>query len=340
MSRFHPVFALGPSLAVFLTALLVGCGGSDASQPRVSLAAGAGTFVYVDPSGCIVRVDLESEAGPDVTVCPQTAQGVTAVSWLDAGRIAYVTPESERIGWRYYDFTTGEDGALLPGEGPPAIHAGPVQPYSMFGELVDVDAAGTVTVTSAEATRSVYSAPATADDLALPQLLTWSPDAQWIVLERSRERTLTIVSRDGSRAIDIAAASRGLVSWFMPAAGATPHMDFTCGLPSPEAYACSPILREALPGPLGEDVLLTWQSCTGATGYEIEVTSAATGEVLVHEVLAATGYRLVLADIGGATAGELRWRVRPFIGNDRAAWSAPGSIAPKMLARPRAAASP
>ncbi|MGD9932104.1 MAG: hypothetical protein AB7T37_00145 [Dehalococcoidia bacterium] len=330
MSRISPLAPQNFVLTLLLAALCWGCGGSNA-DPGPVLAAGAGTLVYVDPSGCIVRVDLAADTQAGQTVCPQTAQGVIAVAWLDARRIAYVTPESERIGWRYYDYATGGDGMLIPGEGPPAIHAGPVQPYSIFGELVEVDAVGTVTIRAGDTVRAIYSGPPSSNDLALPQLLTWSPDAQWIVLERSRQRALTIVSRDGSRVLDIADASRGLISWFMPAAGATPHMDFTCGLPSPEAYACSPLLRAAVPGPLGEDVLLTWQSCTGATGYEIEVTSAASGEVVVHEVVAATGYRLVPADIGSAAGGELRWRVRPFIGNDRAAWSGAGTIELRLL---------
>lgn len=342
--RFRLPLPAPPRLAGGLAAALMfaiaapACSGgnterNDAAGAKTAAAevSALGAIAYVDTAGCIVRVDVGTRQS--VKVCPASTHGVTGIAWVNQDTLAYVTREGVALGWRYYDFATRKDGSLRAAEGPPVVHAGPVQPYNIFGELIEVDSQGAVTVVGTSDRTTIYSAPATAQDLALPQLLTWSPDGRWALLEYARERKVVAVSRDGSRKVEIAPGGRGLVSWFMPRAGATPHMDFTCGLPTAETFKCAPVLQRAVAAdPAGSDLLLAWQPCTGATGYEVVVRDEASGAVLAQAVAALPSFRLRAERMG--SGGTLSWQVRPLIGTAPGAWSEKGLIGEPRLQQP------
>jgi hypothetical protein len=311
---------LAPALAV-----AIACGGEGAAGTSVeSWPESRGAIVYVDAEGCIARVPGLGAA----PFCPDSPHAVSGLTWLDEDRVAYITPELAQAGWRVYDYATGSDGVLLPGEGPRAVHAGPVQPYSVLGDVLATDMEGDVWVLRGMERTLVYE-DADADDPALPGLITWSPDGEWALMQDGRDQALVIIRRDGSEAVRLAEASGGVVSWFMPGAGGAPHMDFTCGFPTPETYACAPELREPDSSIRGT-LLLAWQACTGATGYEIVVRDAG-GAVVFREVVPGVAYRLHGSSLAGAT-GELRWQVRSLIGLDRGTWSAEAVLPAETLA--------
>lgn len=88
-------------------------------------------------NGCIAWVP--AAGGPSHYACPPTRGGITAITWLDAETIAYVTPELSRLGWRAIRTTTGDDIDLDPLESPRIYQVGAPQYYSVLGERIDIE---------------------------------------------------------------------------------------------------------------------------------------------------------------------------------------------------------
>lgn len=312
-----------PLAAAVATALAASaCTGADETAPQAAPPAGPtapGSIAFIDRDRCISVIPA---AGGDVDqYCPKTRTGVASLTWLDASTVAFVTEERLRAGWSGYDINTGVETVLTLAESPRIVQAGVPQFYSIEGERVEAGPGGEVIRTSSDGASSVtVLTPALAGSDGLLALATWSPDGDWLLLRQGTEKALWVVSEDGESPHRIAGESRGAVSWFIPSAGAMPHADLTCTLPTPATYLCQPLLRapaDAATARLADGWLpLTWSLCPGATGYQLEVTTGGGAQPVVTHVSAATAYRFV-----APAAGTYAWRVRPLIGESPGPWS-------------------
>lgn len=282
-------------------------------------AGDSGAIAYLDADGCIAWVRLRD--GARGTHCPDTRGRVTALTWLDADTIAYVTPELARLGWRGLRISTGAEFALDPvAESPRIYQVGAPQFYSVLGERIDI-VDGSAAWTSADGSeRRVLLAPgAGRGPLAM---VTWSPDGAAVLLAEGAHKALWVVDRAGA-ARRIAAASAGFASWFVPAAGAMPHADLTCTLPTEFTYRCQAAPwqpADGAPSVAGDEILLSWSACPGVTGYELEVVGP-TGEVVHRRVSSVQAQRFTPPG-----PGDYTWRVRTRIGAEPTAWSAPRTL--------------
>jgi hypothetical protein len=318
--------ALALAIPLALAPAWFACAGAAPPVPapagqEVPAAPGnaAGTVAYVDTGGCIAWVPVEG--GPAGRACPPTRGGITAITWLDAATIAYVTPELSRTGWRAIRTTTGEDIALDPLESPRIYQVGAPQFYSVLGERIDIEN-GAAAWTSADGTgRRILLAPGEGRDRLA--MVTWSPDGRGVLLAEGAHKALWVAFPHGSEPRRIAPASTGIASWFVPSAGAMPHADLTCTLPTEFTYRCQSEPwkpSEAAEVPAGATVLLAYSACPGVTGYELEVTGPG-GAVLLRRVSAAQVQRFT-----PPAPGTYQWRVRTLIGAEPTAWSPPRTL--------------
>ena len=277
-----------------------------------------GTIAYVNANGCIARVPANGSPAAERPFCPETHQGVTFIAWQDANAIAYVVPEMAALGWREIDFETGADAALSVAEAP-KIRLLTTAPWyrSARGEVVEFDAAG-ILYRLDEGRKVPIFSPSLNRISGTPRLATWSPDSEWLLLFVSPDDALWVVRRDGSASYQVAASSRAQASWFMPGAGALPHLDLTCTTAS--AFDCQVSLQSpADAASIVGSVLLEWSLCPGATGYEVVVTAPGASNPVIEHLSVATTFR---APIAALTAGTTwRWKVRPLVGTQPGPWS-------------------
>lgn len=312
------------SLAFALAPVAIAC--ANAAPPALAPheqgapapPAGAGTIAYTDGNGCIAWVP--AAGGPSARACPPSRGGITAITWLDAETIAYVTPELSRIGWRAIRTSTGDDLALDPLESPRIYQVGAPQYYSVLGERIDIEN-GAVAWTSADGTeRRILLAPGQGRDRFT--MVTWSPDGSGVLLAEGSAKALWVAYPHGGPPRRIAPASTGIASWFIPTAGAMPHADLTCTLPTEFTYRCQSEPwkpGEAAATAASAEALLAYSACPGVTGYELEVTGPS-GTAL-RRVSAAQVQRFT-----PPAPGTYQWRVRTLIGNQPTAWSQPRTL--------------
>lgn len=276
-------------------------------------------MAYIDRDGCIAWVPLGD--GRSGRFCPETRSAVSAITWLDGGVLAFVTPETQRSGWLGLRVATGETFRLTPEESPRIVQVGAPQFYSVRGERLDiVDGVPIWTSADGAERRPLLARPPGSSGFSM---VTWAPDGRGVVLAEGPEKALWVVGADGAGARQVAPSSRGVVSWFVPASGAMPHADLTCTLPSESTYRCEPAPWQPGEGAgvtAGGEVVLSWSLCPGATGYEVEVTDA-TGAVVLRRVTAAPAVRAVFR-----APGELTWRVRARIGEALGPWGPARSL--------------
>jgi hypothetical protein len=241
------------------------------------------------------------------------------VTWIDGDRLAFVTAEGRALGWQLVDFRTGRVTVMDMQEAP-RVFLIPPQYWSPRGEQVEVDRAGVATVSTSEGRLAVFPRPGEDAD-PTTRLVAWSPDANSLLLSVTTGKGLWVVGRDGSNPRQIATASRGAATWWMPRVGATPHADLTCSVIVEGSYTCLPGVRGPVDG--GTTFDFAWSPCPGATGYEVQVLDSS-GKV-VFEVLTAGNF----AHLPKARmpAGEHTWRIRSLIGPNPAPWSEPAPFA-------------
>ncbi len=304
-----------PVIVAGLFVLAAGCGraaGSDA-EPGAPATRDRGAIAYIDGEGCIAWVQLASGAG--ARHCPATRSRVTALTWLDASTIAFVTPELARTGWRGFDTTRREEFPLDPLESPRILQVGAPQYYSVLGERIDIeDGAATWTAASGAERRTLLAPGNGRGPFAM---VTWAPDGEGVILAEGPAKALWVVDQTGANARRIAAASSGVASWFVPGVGAMPHTDLTCTLPSEATYRCQPAPWRPLadePVRSGEVVVLAWTACPGATGYEVELRDP--GGALLHRAVSAGQTQRVVPAVPGVST----WRVRALVGGVPGPW--------------------
>lgn len=294
---------------------------SGGGAPAAS--GGLGTIAFIDANGCISRIDAQSGGLVASPFCAPSRAGVQLVTWLDAGTAAYATAESKALGWQVVDFASGSSKRMEMAEAP-RVFLIPPQFYSPRGEGLEIDEAGTVYRDDVR----IFPPESKSPDPAT-RLVTWSPDADWVLLSASTNKDLWIVGRSGENPRQLAAKSRGVASWFMPASGAMPHADLTCSVTTAASYSCMPALRTPLDNVLiratgaAATLDLSWSACPGATGYEVEVYAAGSDSPAFRQVTAGTFSHPLLSSL---PAGELRWRVRALIGPTPAPWAAERSV--------------
>ncbi len=322
--------AFGGAVGV-LAVLAASCGAGEtppvgqAGTPAPRSAGDAlGTIAFVDDDGCITRVAAATGQATGTPFCAESRAGITSVSWLDAGSAAFATAEARALGWRKVTFATGDVETMLVAEAP-RVFIIPPQFYSPRGEQLEVDDTGVV-YRAAETGGVRIFPPAGQDADPSTRLVTWSPDGDWVLLSTSTDKELWMVGRDGASPRRIAASSKGVASWFMPAVGATPHADLTCSVITAGSFSCAAALRSPEPGatldPLESEGMLdlTWSTCPGATGYQL-VVATREGTVLVDRISVGTYFHEELAAVGVTGATDLVWKVRALIGPRQAPWS-------------------
>ncbi len=300
--------------------LLLACAGAaPLAGERASPAHNPGTIAYLDAGGCIAWIPLS--AGVAGRACPAARGRVSAITWLDDRTIAYLTPELTRTAWRAIRTDTGEDIALYPVESPRVYQVGAPQFYSVLGDRIDIVEGAAVFTSADGGERRTLLAPGPGRGAVA--MVTWSPDGEGAVLAEGAAKALWVVSRAGGEPRRIAAASSGIVSWYVPAAGAMPHADLTCTLPGESTWRCEPQPWKPAEGDAavpGEEVVLAWSACPGATGYELEISGP--GGVVVHRrISAAQAQRFTPPGPGTYT-----WRVRARIGTAPGPWGPPRTL--------------
>lgn len=313
--------ALRSLLACALLPFLLACAGAPPASPGAPRPAAPdpGTIAFVDAEGCIAWVPLAG--GQPGRACPATRGRVSAITWLDARTIAYVTPELARTGWRAVRTDTGGDIALAPAESPRIYQVGAPQFYSVLGDRIDIEAGAAIFTSADGRARRTLLAPG--PGRAALAMVTWSPDGEGAVLAEGAAKALWVVARSGGEPRRIAAASSGIVSWFVPDAGAMPHADLTCTLPGESTWRCEPQPwqpGEGQAAAAGEEAVLAWSACPGATGYELEITGPG-GAVIVSRISAAPAQRFTPPAPGAYT-----WRVRSRIGSAPGPWGPPRTL--------------
>lgn len=304
-----------PAFVAGLFVLAAGCGGVAGTEAEggTPAACDRGAIAYIDAEGCIAWVQLRTGAGG--RHCPATRSRVTALTWLDARTIAFVTPELARTGWRGFDVVRGDAFALDPLESPRILQVGAPQYYSVRGERIDIeDGAATWTAADGVARRTLLAPGGGRGHFAM---VTWAPDGEGVILAEGAAKALWVVDRTGANPRRIAPASAGFASWFVPGVGAMPHTDLTCTLPSEATYRCQPAPWRPLagePARPGETLVFAWTACPGATGYELELRGPG-GELLHRDVSAGQTQR-----VAPAAPGAYTWQVRAIVGGVPGPW--------------------
>jgi|GEM_PF-4530891 len=309
---------LGLAILGLAAAVAVAACSGEGPQGRPSpggtaAPGGRGTIAYVDKDGCIARADGSTGAAVAAPFCANSRGGVGAVTWIDGQRLAFTTAEARGLGWQLVDFATGRVEVMDMQEAP-RVFLIPPQYWSPRGEQVRIDSEGVATVEAEGGPVRVFP-PAGGDPDATTRLVAWSPDADSLILSVSTSKELWIVERDGTKPRRLAAASRGVASWWIPHVGATPHADLTCSVIVEGSYTCLPGVRPPVLGTATAD--FGWSPCPGATGYEFQVLDGG-GEVVFERVVAGNYLHVPLA---GLPRGDLRWKMRALIGPSPAPWT-------------------
>ncbi len=295
------------------------------------VTADIGLIAYVDTNGCIARIAANGDPSSAKAFCPRTRTGVSYLSWLDGERVVYMTPEPAATAWRMFDFTTGADTALSD-EDAPKIRVLSDAPWyrSIDGEFVEFSPEGVISRVEGQDRVMIFDPLRGGDTAGLPRMLTWSPDGKWLLIARSTERSLWVISRNGAARYRVAASSRAHVSWWMPNMGALPHLDLTCTTIA--AFDCQVSLVSPAPGTTVDPdrarggALLEWAICPGATGYEVVVYPPGDTTPVIDYVTTGTTIRVPAATLASAPASGWSWKVRSLIGPTAGPWSEEGSF--------------
>lgn len=319
------------ALAGAAALLAASCGTGTSPTPTFSTPGSGqdalGVIAYIDPSGCIARVDAASGVPVAAPFCPSSRQGATSVTWIDSNSAAYVTAESRALGWQLVHFDSGKTETMDIIDAP-RVFLIPPQFYSSLGERLSIDQEGVVSRDDAEADVRIFP-PGTKPPDASTRLVAWSPDGQWVLLSTSTDKELWIVTREGQNPRQIATKSKGVASWFMPGVGATPHADLTCSVVTSQSFGCVTPLRlprdaAVLANSDSSTIDFTWSACPGATGYEIRIFTDNFEKPVATAFVVGTFFHQPAAALPVA---ELRWRVRALIGPLPAPWSEERTLA-------------
>lgn len=187
-------------------------------DPRAEIA---GRIAYVDTDSCIALAEA-SGASRERLHCGFDQFGVTALTWLDEGTVAYATYQRDGLEWSAVDVATGAERSLDGGGG--TAPGGPPEFVSPRGERLEIDfeSGDVFIVEGAERIRIFdFDGP----DGWSPELITWSPDGDWILLRYGREDELWIVHRTGEPAGTLVTdVSYAAVSWWMDGHGVLPEV--------------------------------------------------------------------------------------------------------------------
>jgi len=294
--------------------------GSGSGAPAGAQGA-AGVIAFVDSSGCIARVEAATGQSVGSPFCTSSKAGVTSLVWLDADSAAYATAESRALGWQVVNFSTGATAKMDMAEAP-RVSIIPPQFYSPRGEDLDIDKSGVVGRMEGESLKRIFPPEGVAPDEST-RLVTWSPDADWVLLSTSTDKELWVVGRNGQNPTKLVERSRGVATWFVPSAGAMPHADLTCSVTTAGSFSCQPALRLPADGDSvrrnsGATLDLSWAPCPGATGYEVEIYTGDSVDPAIRRVVAGAFSH---HNVDSLPTGTARWRVRALIGPTPAPWS-------------------
>ena len=236
--RLYAVLVIGAVVGVALLVVVIfQFGRHDPSPPSLRSSPNPsipGAIVYFDRDGCIIRADASGAAHQEV-YCQET-HGPEFVSWVDANTVAFARFTSPTPVWVLVDIQTRkatETGSIASQKdsfrfpGPNAV--------SPLGETVSVDQRDGKVFRIVDGVR-IQIADFDVREYGGPNILTWSPDGQWILLQYYPPRNndgrseLWILSRDGLVRGTLATDARGApASWWIDGIGFLPAVE---GLPS------------------------------------------------------------------------------------------------------------
>lgn len=189
----------GVCAIVVLAVLVLKYGRFDPSPPSLEKnpnPAIPGELLFVDEDGCVVRALASGESRSRVD-CP--GAGIWGVSWIDREKIAIglaSAADSGRPTWTEFDLATGSerDTGII------ADYSwGTPRTESPQGEQVVIEEDGGVILVAGVVRTKIASFEVPRH--RQPQLVTWSPDGEWMLLtywvERDEARELWILSKDG-----------------------------------------------------------------------------------------------------------------------------------------------
>lgn len=240
--RLYGLLVLGGVVAVAVLIVLIFQFGrhkpsppSLAANPNISIP---GTIVYFDHDGCIVRADA-SGANRKELYC-EAESGPGFLTWVDAKTVAFARFDSPTPVWILVDIETGKatgttvavsqytsqyKGFHFPGQ----------NAISSLGESVSVDQRDGKVFRIVDGIRTEI-ADFDVREYGGPNIVTWSPDGQWILLQYYPPRNndgrneLWILSRDGAVRGTLATDARGSPgSWWIDGLGFLPAVE---GLPA------------------------------------------------------------------------------------------------------------
>lgn len=228
----------GVAVIAALGFLVLGPGRRDLSPPSLREHPRAeipGEILYLNSEECIVAAAASGATRRQL----RCTGGVTALTWLEDGRVAYLSFQWGRSIWTVFDPISGSNEQLRSDAPMPDGTL-----TSVRGETAEIDQQGNLYIQSATSRDKVY----TFKDLpqySRPSVRLWSPDGEWLLLQYRDE--LWIVRRDGSLAGTLVSDDVywSAVSWRIPGAGITseslrPGLVPTVPAPTPSPATATP----------------------------------------------------------------------------------------------------
>jgi hypothetical protein len=234
--RLYAVLVVGGVVAVALLLVLIfRFGRHDPSPPSLRSNPNpsiSGVIVYFDRDGCIIRVDASGATRQEL-YCEGT-QGPRIVSWVDAKTVAFARFVAPAAVWVLVDVETRQATQTGGIAGQYKGFPGPGSAVSPSGDTISVDQRDGKVFLVAGGVRTQI-ADFDVREYGGPNVLTWSPDGQWILLQYYPPRSddgrseLWILSRDGVIKGTLATDAFGTAaSWWIEGQGFLPAVD---GLP-------------------------------------------------------------------------------------------------------------
>jgi hypothetical protein len=226
-NRVYVAIVFGGVAVIFVVvALILHAGLEDPSppwlpdNPRVEIP---GMIAYSDWDQCIRRVDA-SGAGKEQKFCPSFRGEIGQLAWVDANTMVYVTYGPAVSTWSKLDWIT-MTATAVPGAAARIFE--PQDPVSIRGERASIGRDGSVYRGNGEMVR-IYEFSADSNR-PFPEILTWSPDGEWLLVRYPADSELWIIRRDGSVAGSFAEEAAQTASWWIPGSGVAPKVDLPAG---------------------------------------------------------------------------------------------------------------
>ncbi len=214
-TRLYVASVVGGVAAVLVTAFLVfKIGQVDPSPPSLKDNPHdeiTGAILYVGTDDCVYRAQASGRTTERI-ICPSIGDYINGVSWQDAGKFSYFTYDSAGEQEVEVDIASRKETQLPPRPLSKPPLSFPYSPVSARGERISIDPEGDVYRVDGGRER-IFDFKGVEGDR--PEVLTWSPDGEWVALFHYRSEQIWIVRRDGTVAGTLANSARPSISWWI-----------------------------------------------------------------------------------------------------------------------------